>query len=131
MNYRFTKNEKLKSKKTIERIFLEGKSVTKFPLKLFFIPVENADGVKIKAAVSVSKRNFKTAVDRNRIKRLLRESYRLNKHLVTENITANYAFLFLYVGRDLPEFQLLENKMKLLLNEFLATEVKKIGRAHV
>jgi len=125
MNYRFTKNEKLKSKKTIERIFLEGKSVTKFPLKLFFIPVENADGVKIKAAVSVSKRNFKTAVDRNRIKRLLRESYRLNKHLVTENITANYAFLFLYVGRDLPEFQLLENKMKLLLNEFLATEVKK------
>jgi ribonuclease P protein component len=126
MNYGFSKKEKLKSRKLIGQLFEDGKIVSKFPLKLFYVPAQFDDGAKVKAAVSVSKRNFKTAVDRNRIKRLLRESYRLNKHLVTENITENYAFLILYVGRDLPEFKLLERKMQLLLKEFLATEVKSV-----
>lgn len=124
MNYGFSKNDKLKSRKLIGQLFEDGKIVSKFPLKLFYVPAQFDDGVKVKAAVSVSKRNFKTAVDRNRIKRLLRESYRLNKHLVIENITENYAFLFLYVGKDLPEFKLLEIKMQQLLKEFLTTEVK-------
>lgn len=122
MNYRFPKNEKLKSKKTIERLFLEGKSVTKFPLKLFFLPTESVDEVKIKAAVSVSKRNFKTAVHRNRIKRLLRETYRLNKHLLVEKTDQNYAIMVLYIGKEMPEFDAIDKKMKTLLQSFLAKE---------
>lgn len=122
MNYRFPKNEKLKSKKTIERLFLEGKSVTKFPLKLFFLPTESVDEVKIKAAVSVSKRNFKTAVHRNRIKRLLREAYRLNKHLLVEKTDQNYAIMVLYIGKEMPEFDAIDKKMKTLLQSFLAKE---------
>ena len=119
MNYRFPKHEKLKSQKTIERLFLEGKSVTKFPLKLFFLPVENTDSVKIKTAVSVAKRNFKTAVARNRIKRLLREAYRLNKHLLSENIDQHYAIMILYIGKELPRFDTVDRKMKTLLQSFL------------
>lgn len=122
MNYRFPKNEKLKSKKTIERLFLEGKSVTKFPLKLFFLPTESVDEVKIKAAVSVSKRNFKTAVHRNRIKRLLREAYRLNKHLLVEKTDQHYAIMILYTGKEMPEFDAIDKKMKTLLQSFLAKE---------
>lgn len=122
MNYRFPKHEKLKSKKTIEQLFLSGKSVTKFPLKLFFLPVENTDAVKIKTAVSVSKRNFKTAVARNRIKRLLREAYRNNKHIIVENTDQHYAMIILYIGKEMPQFEAVNKKMKTLLQSFLAKE---------
>lgn len=100
MNYSYSKAEKLKSKKIIEALFIEGRSVKSFPLRLVFIetvlPVEN---VTIQAGVSVSKRNFKRAVSRNRIKRLIRESFRLHKHLIETN-NKTYAMLFIYTGRE-------------------------------
>lgn len=124
MKFGYPKEEKLKSKKLIERLFTEGKSVSKYPLKLFYLPVVFEDDIKVKAAVSVSKRNFKTAVGRNQVKRLLRETYRLNKHMVTENIDDQYAFIFLYTGKETPEFHFLEKKMRALLKEF-ALQTKK------
>ncbi|TDS18596.1 ribonuclease P protein component [Maribacter caenipelagi] len=117
MDASFGKKEKLKSKILITQLFEEGKGISVYPLKLIYLSVEKKE-VPIKTAVTVSKRNFKSAVDRNKIKRLLRESYRLNKALVFNNTDANFAFLFLYLGKDMPTFEQLDHKMKLVLNKF-------------
>ncbi|MCF6295399.1 MAG: ribonuclease P protein component [Flavobacteriaceae bacterium] len=119
MKASFSKKEKLKSKKLIEQLFAEGKSVSAYPLRLIFMETAFIEDVKLKVGVSVSKRNFKKAVDRNRIKRLLRESYRLQKHLYFNNITTQYAFMILYIGNDKPIYKHLETKMKLLFEQFL------------
>ena len=119
MDYTFKKLEKLKSKKKIEQLFLEGSSVTAFPLRLMYLQTSFKDGANIKISVSVSKRNFKKAVDRNRIKRLMREAYRLNKNSYFNNITTQYALMILYIGTDKPKFKTLETKIKLLFAQFL------------
>jgi len=119
MDYTFKKLEKLKSKKKIEQLFLEGSSVTAFPLRLMYLQTSFKDSANIKIGVSVSKRNFKKAVDRNRIKRLMREAYRLNKNSYFNNITTQYALMILYIGTDKPKFKTLETKMKLLFEQFL------------
>ena len=101
----------------ITQLFEEGKSVSAYPLKLIYISTPHQQ-VPLKAGVTVAKRNFKSAVDRNRIKRLLRESYRLNKALVFNNTDAKFAFLFLYLGKDMPTFEQVDQKMKHVLNKF-------------
>uniref|UniRef100_UPI0037DC5253 ribonuclease P protein component n=1 Tax=Zhouia sp. PK063 TaxID=3373602 RepID=UPI0037DC5253 len=118
MDFTFSKKEKLKSQKLIGQLFSEGKSVTKFPLKLIYLPTTFEDEVTIKTGVSASKRNFKKAVTRNRIKRLLREAYRLNKQQVFNDINTQYAFMILYIGKDIPDFHLVDDKMKKLLEKF-------------
>ena len=70
MDTSYSKKEKLKSKKLIEKMFVEGRSISAFPLRLVYLETPFNDGVTIKTGVSVSKRHFKRAVDRNRIKRL-------------------------------------------------------------
>ncbi len=118
MSFSFNKKERLKSKKQIEKLFGEGKSVTAFPLKVFYIPVEDAE-VQFKVAVSVPKRNFKKAVDRNRIKRLMREAYRLNKQVIFNNIEGNFALLILYLGKDLPEYRRVEKSLISILQKLV------------
>jgi ribonuclease P protein component len=91
---------------------------------LTFIETSFDNDVKFKAGVSVSKRNFKKAVDRNKIKRLLREAYRLNKSMLFNNITTQNAFMILYLGNEIPNFKDLEIKMKQLFEKYL-TKVSK------
>ncbi len=117
MSFKFNKREKLKSKKLIERLFREGKNVSHYPLKLYYVGVDEPQEVKIKTAVSVPKKNFRKAVQRNRIKRLIRESYRLNKHLIFNNIEGNFAFLILYLGKELPEYRELEKAIKVIFQK--------------
>jgi len=67
----------------------------------------------IQAGVSVSARNFKNATDRNRIKRLVREAYRLQKHTLTDAITGagkKLLLFFIYTGNELPEYDLIFEK---------------------
>ena len=119
MKFSYNKKEKLKSKKLIDQLFNEGQSVTAFPLRLVYLPTVFDENMVAKTGVSVSKRNFKNAVDRNRIKRLLRESYRLNKTSYFNNITTQYAFMILYIGKDKPTLAQVETKMNLLFEKFL------------
>ncbi|MDO6809110.1 ribonuclease P protein component [Zobellia galactanivorans] len=119
-NFTFPKKEKLKSKKLIERLFAEGKSVSVYPIKLIYLPTPFNYEVHFKAGMAVPKKNFKSAVKRNRIKRLLRESYRLNKPDILNNTEGSFAFLFLYLGKDMPSYASTERSMKALLQRFVA-----------
>jgi ribonuclease P protein component len=119
MRFKYSKKDKLKSKKLIEHLFNEGKSVTAYPLKLIYLKTEFDDGSLLKTGVSVSKRLHKTAVARNRIKRILREAYRLNKPLYFNNSSTSYAFMILYLSKDGTTFEDVDNKMKLLFEKFL------------
>lgn len=118
MSFSYPKKEKLKSQKLIEQLFSEGKSVSAYPLRMVYLKTDFDDDTKFKTGVSVSKRNFKKAVDRNRIKRLLREAYRLNKSVYFNNILSSYALMILYIGKDGTDFDSVETKMKVLLEAF-------------
>ncbi|MBR9844626.1 MAG: ribonuclease P protein component [Algicola sp.] len=118
MSFSYPKKEKLKSQKLIEQLFSEGKSVSAFPLRMVYLKTEFEDDVQFKTGVSASKRNFKKAVDRNHIKRLLREAYRLHKTAYFNNISGSYALMILYIGKDGTDFVSVETKMKQLLDAF-------------
>lgn len=119
MSFGYAKKDKLKSKKLIDQLFTEGKSVSAFPLRLVYLKTEFNDGSLLKTGVSVSKRLHKTAVSRNRIKRLMREAYRLNIPNYLDTNTASYAFMILYIGKEKTTFDALDSKMKKLLEKFM------------
>ncbi len=115
----FPKKEKLKSKKLIDRLFAEGKAMTSYPIKLIYIQTGAMEKVRFQTGVTVPKKKFKSAVKRNRIKRLLREAYRLNKPILFNNSEGNFAFLFLYLGKEMPQYQSIEAHVKKLLQKFI------------
>ena len=119
MQFTYPKIEKLKSKTTIDLLFSSGKSVSKYPLRLVYVPIILANDEKIKFGVSVSKKYFKRAVDRNYFKRVLRETYRLNKHLILENIKQPYAIMFFYQTKERLSYQEIEMKTVQLFEKFL------------
>jgi len=124
MSFTYPKHEKLKSQKHIDLLFSEGKSVSKYPLRLVYVPIVLEDGEKIKIGVSVSKKNFKKAVDRNHYKRLLRECYRLNKHLLLDTIDSPYAIMLFYQTKEAMTFQEMNQKAVQLFEKFIL-ELKK------
>ena len=117
MNQRFPTIEKLKSRKLIDALFEKGKSVTVFPLRIYYLPLEEASD-SYKTGVSVPKRIFKLAVDRNRIKRLLREAFRKNKYLVYEKHAQHFALLIVFIGKQTPDYEFVEQKLQKALKKF-------------
>jgi ribonuclease P protein component len=101
----FCAEEKLKSKKTIDKLFSEGKSVSQSGFTLVYLIGPLLSFYPAQAGFTVPKKFFKHAVDRNRIKRLVREAYRLNKNQLYEKLVAQkqqMAFMFVYKGKELP-----------------------------
>lgn len=119
MNFTYPKNERLKSKTTIGLLFSEGKSVSKYPLRLVYRQAEADSEEKIKIGVSVSKKYFKRAVDRNYFKRVLRETYRLNKHLLWDNLEQPYSLMFFYQTKDKLSYEEINTKTIQLFEKFL------------
>lgn len=127
MAFTFPKKEKLRNKRTIERLFKEGRSVSVYPLKLIYLNITTPAEAKIQTAVAVPKSNFKSAVKRNRVKRLMRESYRQNKQYIFNNMEGDFAFLFLYIGKDMPTYAVVEKSMLTIFKKL----VKKVSDAKV
>ena len=112
--------ERLKSRKQLDLLFREGKSWNNGPLKVIYRFQQPAAGDPVlQAGFGVSKRHFKKAVERNRIKRLLREAYRLQKSSLQETLEQEQQALILfllYTGKELPELPLLMEKTGQVLN---------------
>ena len=119
MRYTFSKTEKLKSKKLIEQLFSQGKSVTAYPLKLVYLKTAHNGNHLVQAGFSVSKKKVKTAVKRNRIKRTLREGYRKQKHFIYDQLGQKYIFMFLYLDENELNYVVLEGKMVDLIKKFI------------
>ncbi|RCS26228.1 ribonuclease P protein component [Polaribacter sp. WD7] len=114
------KQERLKSRKLIEKLYQQGNSVKTFPLRMVFLQTEHTSKFPVQMGVSVPKRNFKLAVDRNRIKRLMRETYRLQKNIVYNNLDMPYVFMISYIGKEERSYSELCLKMEKLLKLFVA-----------
>ena len=113
------KTERLKSRKIINRLFREGKSFSHFPLRVSYLD-NTGDAANLRVAFSVSNRNFKKAVDRNRIKRLMREAYRLQKNYLQAILAEkqkSISIFILYTDKKLPLFEDMMEKMNGALNQ--------------
>ncbi len=121
MRYTFTKSEKLKSRKLIGQLFEQGQRLKAFPLHVVYLPLTHEGDFPVQAGFSVSKRYFKHAVDRNRIKRLMRESYRLHKHKLYQCCTEKQVLMFIYISREKADYQQVEKAMIDLLKQLSQT----------
>lgn len=125
MNFTYPKNERLKSKTTIGFLFSDGKSVSKYPLRLVYRRADEHSQGQTKIGVSVSKKYFKKAVDRNYFKRVLRETYRLNKHLLLDNLDQPYSIMLFYQTKDRLSYEEINTKMIQLFEKF-SLQINKI-----
>lgn len=112
------KVERLDKKKIIEKMFAGGsRSFSVFPLRVVYLPVEELEA-DASILISVSKRRFKRAVKRNRVKRQIREAYRVNKHeLLNILVERKYrlAIAFIYLSDQLVESSIIEDRMRIAL----------------
>ncbi|NDV47308.1 ribonuclease P protein component [Paludibacter sp. 221] len=116
----FPKAEHLCKEKEITRLFSEGKAFINYPFRVVYSVEKKENDVSVKVMVSVPKKRFKRAVKRNRLKRLMREAYRLNKNLLTEVLTEKELRLniaFQYISDDEQDFAYIEKKMTNALNK--------------
>lgn len=118
------KSERLKSRKQIEQLFSEGKSFSVFPFKVYYFVSSHVAGSssQLQFGVGISGRNFKKAVDRNRIKRLTREAYRLQKKELQETLKQKKIRLnvfFIYIDKQPTDFNSIKIKVDVALKKFL------------
>jgi len=124
--FSYNKFEKLKSRKQIELLFAKGKSISAFPVKVFYLPVEYTPEHPVQVGVGVSARNFKKAVDRNTIKRRMREAYRLHKLPLHEQLVAqqkSVAVFILWIDKQIPTTAALQDLMPTVIEKL----IKQLG----
>ena len=127
--YTFKKEERLCNKKLIDELFHKGSSFLCYPFKASWLIVDDdIQAVPVQLLISVSKRRYKHAVDRNTVKRRLREVYRLNKqqHLYDFLVGSNKRITLSigYIGKQIESYELFDKKMLKLLKQ-LSEELAK------
>jgi ribonuclease P protein component len=121
--YTLGKTERLKSRKLIGQLFEQGKSINVFPFKILYLVAPIISGTRnsyLQVGFTAPAKTFKKAVDRNRIKRLTKEAYRLQKHALSEQLTTNNQQLFvffIYTGKEMPEQALVMEKINTVLKK--------------
>lgn len=127
----FKKDERLKSRKIIGKLFSDGQSFGMYPLRLVWLEMHEVQGDSpVKFSLSVPKRAFPKAVDRNRLRRLVREAWRLNKNWLYDRLTDDgkqYAFMVLYIAKEPLELPQIEDAMRRVNRRFLK---KRNGHKH-
>lgn len=116
------KEERLCSQKILGELFTSGESFLVYPLKVVFLKTDTPQPSPAQTAFAVSKRNFKRAVKRNLLKRRMREAYRLNKPAFYDELASkelHIAAMFIFVGKDLIEFHIIEKAMISALKKVL------------
>ena len=125
-NNKFTKSERLSRKSLVERVYTEGRSVAAFPLRAVYLPLEPGEGEpSASILISVSKKRFRHAVDRNLVKRRLREAYRLNKHSFIEALQqkeCRMAVAILYLDKQHHSCTHLQARLRKLLQSIITKE---------
>ncbi len=118
----FPKSEHLCGEIRITELFTKGDAFIAYPLRVVYLLKPKTDGSAISVLVSVPKKRFKRAVKRNKIKRLIREAYRLNKQpiiLAIEEKKLQIHLAFNYVSNDVLDFVTIEKKMKQALEKLI------------
>lgn len=122
-SFTFKKDERLKSRKIIGKLFSDGQSFGMYPLRLVWLEMHEKQGdFPVKFSLSVPKRAFAKAVDRNRLRRLVRESWRLNKFWLYERLNEEdkqYAFMVIYTAKEMMEMDKIEEAMRRMNRRFL------------
>lgn len=114
ISYSFPREERLRSKKLITELFSKGSSFNLYPLRFVYLKHPQPEATAPQILVSVSKKYFKKAVDRNRLKRQMREAYRLNKAKLNLNDTFTLRVLgIIYIGKEKSSFDLILKKLNL------------------
>jgi ribonuclease P protein component len=124
--FSYNKFEKLKSRKQIELLFAKGKTIAAFPVKVFYLTVEHTPVHPVQVGVGVSARNFKKAVDRNTIKRRMREAYRLHKLPLHEHLVAqqkSVVVFILWIDKQMPTTAALQDLMPTVIEKL----IKQLG----
>ena len=117
----FTKAERISLQREIDLLFQEGASFTAYPLRVIYVEKKPFSGVPVAILISVPKKRLKRAVKRNRVKRLIRETYRLNKNALWESLHLSGKGLliaFVYVGNEVCSFSTLNTSMKKIIARF-------------
>ena len=111
----FSKAERISAQREIDLLFSEGASFIAYPLRVIHLQKQPFSGVPCSVLISVPKKRLKHAVDRNRIKRLVRESYRLNKRSFIDFIqtqTIGFLIAFVYVGNGVASYSEIETAVQ-------------------
>ncbi len=128
--FTFKKTERLKSAKTIARLFKEGQSFGVYPLRLVWMKQEEVKGdAPVQFTVSVAKKNFKSAVARNRIKRKVREAWRLHKprlYRKLQGTEGQLAFMVLYTAKEDLPIQQIEKAMQTMVHIFIKKNIPPV-----